>query len=245
MMEVLVVVGIIAVLASILIPSLSRVRERGKQVECTNNMRQVAQAILAFAQSNNDKYPRPGVESEPDDWLHWQDGTRYPDDLLKLNKSALVPYLGGRFDSKVFTCPSHIIETHPKAYAGGGPLSVIYPYSYSVNEMICKRAPQPVLTTLQVANSSQKILLIDEASETVNNGAWNVAELENNGRNLLSFRHDRKFKENTPGQDINRVGAGNVAYCDAHVEMVPRGDMYQPIYTAPKIRSTSQSLTVH
>ena len=54
---------------------------------------------------------------------------------------------------------------------GPGNLNIKYPYSYSVNEYICKRWPQPQMTTLQVVSASTKMLLIDEASETVNNGA--------------------------------------------------------------------------
>jgi len=245
-MEVLVVVGIIAVLASILIPSLSRVRNQSRQIECLNNMRQIALAMVAFSKDHDDHFPRPALYTPRDanDWVHWQEGTKYPDALPSLNKSAVVPYLGGQFNPNVFTCPVDIIESHAQSFPG----APVYPYSYSINRAISRSSAVPgtqTMTTLQVVSPSTKILLIDETSETVSDGSWDQVEETVNTTipptkyNVLSSRHDKTVKSPANQQ---RIGSGNVAFCDAHAEPIPRNDMYQPIFTNPVLRSTADTL---
>jgi prepilin-type processing-associated H-X9-DG protein len=53
----LVVIGIIAVLIAILLPSLSRAREQAKRVQCLSNLRQVHLAFVEYAGLNRDQVP--------------------------------------------------------------------------------------------------------------------------------------------------------------------------------------------
>jgi prepilin-type N-terminal cleavage/methylation domain-containing protein/prepilin-type processing-associated H-X9-DG protein len=58
LVELLVVIGIIALLISILLPSLNRARETANRVKCSSNLRQVGQAILLYSNENKGNYPR-------------------------------------------------------------------------------------------------------------------------------------------------------------------------------------------
>lgn len=49
MVELLVVIGIVAVLISILLPALSQARARAKYIACQSNLRQIGQAMLIYA----------------------------------------------------------------------------------------------------------------------------------------------------------------------------------------------------
>ena len=58
LVELLVVIGIIALLISILLPSLSKARETANRVKCAANLKSVGQALLLYSNDNNGSYPR-------------------------------------------------------------------------------------------------------------------------------------------------------------------------------------------
>lgn len=69
LVELLVVIGIIAVLISILLPSLGKAREAAKRVQCASNQRQVAMAFFNYAASaGRGSMLPPSYRKNPSGW---------------------------------------------------------------------------------------------------------------------------------------------------------------------------------
>ena len=63
LVELLVVIGIIAVLISVLLPTLAKVRQNAISAQCLSNLRQIGQALIMYAQENGGWYP-PGMSMD-------------------------------------------------------------------------------------------------------------------------------------------------------------------------------------
>jgi prepilin-type N-terminal cleavage/methylation domain-containing protein len=59
LVELLVVIGIIAVLISILLPTLARARQSAQSVACLSNLRQIGQVAMLYANESHGALPQP------------------------------------------------------------------------------------------------------------------------------------------------------------------------------------------
>jgi prepilin-type processing-associated H-X9-DG protein len=84
-MELLVVIGIIGILASLLMPALAQAKQKANRVKCLNHMRQLSLALTMYAGDHDGQFP-PRRRGESNAWV-----------------GTLRPYY---VDPKVLKCPS-------------------------------------------------------------------------------------------------------------------------------------------
>ena len=217
LVELLVVIGIIAVLVAILLPALNRAREQARSVQCLSNLRQLGMAFTMYTNAYK-RFPRSAVSVPPlrEDWFHWKSHINHD-----LHRGGIAEFMSQPFNVGAWRCPSDVVENHARASTG-------YLFSYSVNFNICVWESHPfmpgqrTLLPTQIRNASEKILIIDESSETVDDGAWAYQWSQGSGLNVLSNRHVRR-SELSGNPD---AGFGNVCFADGHADRIDRARSY-------------------
>ena len=101
LVELLVVIGIIAVMISILLPALNKARRAGQTVSCASNMRQLGFAFNAYINDNHGMIPYAAID---DSSLGWYDN--WPHSINQYLGQGAVTAAGRYNAAKVYACPS-------------------------------------------------------------------------------------------------------------------------------------------
>src|SRR5688572_31336256 len=145
LVELLVVIGIIAVLVSILLPTLASARRSAGGVKCMASLRELGNALAMYSGKNKGWYPI-GHYSVPAAWA--SDGVnqkRWPDFLAKYVHK--VPYLGQydkyRGNSVLWGCPLFQAEIYYNANDPNAKYRTGYGMQYYVKPLVTNVALLP------------------------------------------------------------------------------------------------------
>lgn len=224
LIELLVVIAIIAILASLLLPALSKARQSAQRTTCLNNIRQLGMLIDSYAENNNEALPAALNQVAGKHWYHY-----------------LLPYLGNNITqiyvssggikkipsphpTTLFRCPSG-----PLLYAGYADFGVNSDIFYGVNasgvyttaatgfEVLTYRSKirHYPAKTLYLADRKDGYTGIDSMSRTKPSYAYVSVDFRHSGGSNVLFADGHAAWETpgwTTGLDIANSNSGTVLY---------------------------------
>lgn len=109
LIELLVVISIIALLLSVILPSLRKAKEAAKKVVCKSNQKSVHMLLSTYAMAYDDKFPVVFADLDGDDnpWEHGDTGSEGAEFwVYALEDSGLLEKKSMNTSQDVWACPS-------------------------------------------------------------------------------------------------------------------------------------------
>ncbi len=137
LIELLVVVAIIALLAALLLPTLSSVMNKAQQTQCASNLRQIGTALFAYAADNNNTLPAVGTPySPPSEFYSWGHAV-WPYAGYDIAKFIFptndVCVRAGATEKNIFRCPSTWKKPKAAPTVSAGVNANLYSYGLNPN----------------------------------------------------------------------------------------------------------------
>ncbi|HYG35700.1 MAG TPA: type II secretion system protein, partial [Clostridia bacterium] len=144
LIELLVVIAIIAILASMILPALSRAKQKSQSVACINHLKQLVTASMVYSVDYRDYWPlnnagdpalnlsNPPLNYSPRVWAEGREGSNLTDErsaegMLSDRVSLLAPFIKSK---TVFRCPG---DKKPWVVNGK---QITRPRSYGMNAYV-------------------------------------------------------------------------------------------------------------